>query len=482
MRITVNGRIPYPFMLPKGLLKEYSKALALLIRLLDMGVVFCAGWVAYFGKFASWDISPRYLTAMVIGVMAAPAVFAFFNIYTSVRGKGLISHFFNLMQALAVLVLLLAGLSFFTKTGELYSRAWFIAWMLTALAALISYRCILLLCLRFMRARGLNERVVVIFGAGQLGTRFAEAVQQALWTGFRVIYFVDDHAAEKPASICGIQVVQTPADFCRYLKEHHVDELWLAVPLRAEARVKAILHELRHETITTRFVLNIFDLDLLNHTISDVAGFPVLDISASPMMGVNRFVKAIEDRLLATLIVVMISPLLLILSIGVKLSSRGPIFFKQDRLGWDGRIIKVYKFRTMVMHAEEAGKVTQATQHDPRITRYGRFLRRTSLDELPQFINVLQGRMSIVGPRPHALAHNEQYKESVHTYMQRHRVKPGITGWAQINGWRGETDTLEKMQKRVECDLYYINNWSIGFDLKIILLTFLKGFISRNAY
>lgn len=469
-------------MLPKGLLKEYSHTLSLLIRLLDMAVVFGAGWAAYYFKFDDFHLVPDYIRALFVGVALVPAVFSFFNIYTSVRGRGLINHFIDLLQALILLVMLLAGLSFFTKTGDNYSRVWFVQWMLYALAALMSYRCVLLLCLRFMRAHGLNERVVVIFGAGTLGIRFAETVQQALWTGFRIINFMDDNAAQKPAVVCGVPVLQTPESLRNYLKANRVDELWLALPLRAEARVKQILHELRHDTITTRLVLDVLDLNLLNHKISDVAGFPVLDISSSPMLGINRFAKALEDRMLAVAIVVMISPILLLIALGVKLTSRGPIFFKQKRLGWDGRVINVYKFRTMVEHAEDDGKVTQATQRDPRITAFGRFLRRTSLDELPQFINVLQGRMSIVGPRPHALAHNEQYKDIIYTYMQRHRVKPGITGWAQVNGWRGETDTLEKMEKRVEYDMYYINNWSLGFDLKIILLTLFRGFISRNAY
>ena len=469
-------------MLPKGLLKEYSRALALLIRLLDMCMVLGAGILAYSWRFDDWSVSAGYQQALLIGVVLTPAVFSFFNIYVSVRGKGLFSHFINLMQALAVMVLLMAGLSFFTKTGELYSRLWFITWMLIALAGLISYRCILLWCLRFMRTRGMNERVVIIFGAGVLGERFANAVQQALWTGFRVLYFLDDHADAKRNNLCGIPVLQTPAKLAQFLKSHHVDEIWLALPLGAKKRVKEIMYELRHEPMTTRFVLDIFDLDLLNHSIDDVAGFPVLNISASPMIGINRFIKAIEDRLTAASILLAISPLLVIIALAVKLTSRGPVFFRQDRHGWDGRIIQVYKFRTMYEHTEAADVVTQATISDPRITSLGRFLRRTSLDELPQFINVLQGRMSIVGPRPHAVQHNEQYKEIIHTYMQRHRVKPGITGWAQVNGWRGETDTLEKMQKRVEYDLYYINNWSLGFDLKIIVLTFFRGFISQNAY
>jgi len=186
--------------------------------------------------------------------------------------------------------------------------------------------------------------------------------------------------------------------------------------------------------------------------------------------------------LLALLILLLISPLMLLIALGVKLTSPGPVLFKQKRLGWDGQPFKVYKFRSMVVHREEGGLLTQASMGDVRVTPFGAFLRRTSLDELPQFFNVLRGTMSIVGPRPHAIEHNEQYKELVDDYMRRHKVKPGITGWAQINGWRGETDTLEKMRKRVEYDLYYIENWSLWFDLRIILLTVFKGFVNKNAY
>ena len=469
-------------MLPKGLLKEYSRAISMIIRFMDMIMIMIAGVSAYYFKFGQIPVSNDYLIAIACGVLFSPFVFNFFNIYSSIRGKGFISHFINLTQAVAGLVMLLAGFAFFTKSGELYSRAWFGIWMAQALLILILYRCVLLVVLRLMRARGMNERVVVIFGAGELGGKFAHTVSQALWTGFRIVAFIDDNAKDKPDMLHHIPVIQTPSDLGSFLANKGVDEIWLALPLRAEMRVKEILYDLRHRNITTRFVLNIFSLDLLNHSITDVAGFPVLNISASPMMGVNRLVKAIEDRVIAALILIVISPLLLLIAIGVKLTSKGPVLFKQQRLGWDGRIIKVYKFRTMHLHEEENNQVTQAKANDARVTWFGRILRRTSLDELPQFINVLQGRMSIVGPRPHALAHNELYKDSIHTYMQRHRVKPGITGWAQVNGWRGETDTLNKMQKRVEYDLYYINNWSLMFDLKIIFLTFFRGFLSRNAY
>lgn len=469
-------------MLPQGLLKEYWYALSMLIRALDMTVVFMAGMVAGCLKFSALFLPPNYLTAVVIATLLTPVIFNFFGIYSSIRAKSFISHIFSLTQAVCFLAMMLAGLAFFTKSGESYSRLWFVNWMGYALLLLVLYRCTLLLGLRFMRQHGWNERRVVIFGAGELGTKFANAVQQAVWTGFRVTAFIDDNAAQKASTINGVPVMQTPDDLREFLTMQRSDEIWLALPLRAEARVKSMMHELRHTNINVRFVLDIFGLNLLNHSIDDVAGFPVLNISSTPMIGANRLIKALEDRVIALVILLLISPLFLIIAAAVKLTSRGPVFFKQKRHGWDGRIINVYKFRSMYLHQEEGGKVTQATTRDKRITPLGRWLRRTSLDELPQFINVLQGRMSIVGPRPHALAHNEQYKESINTYMQRHRVKPGITGWAQINGWRGETDTLVKMQKRVEYDLYYINNWSLGFDLKIIMLTFFRGFISRNAY
>jgi putative colanic acid biosynthesis UDP-glucose lipid carrier transferase len=199
------------------------------------------------------------------------------------------------------------------------------------------------------------------------------------------------------------------------------------------------------------------------------------------MQGFNLFLKTLEDFVLGILFSVLISPVFLVLAIGVKLSSRGPVFFKQERHGWDGKPILIYKFRSMRVHRENDGELTQATEDDPRITKFGAFLRRTSLDELPQFLNVLEGKMSIVGPRPHAIVHGEYYKDVVDGYMKRHKVKPGITGWAQIHGLRGETDTVDKMQRRIQYDIEYIENWSLWLDFKIILLTFIRGLAHRNA-
>ena len=470
-------------MLPRGLLKEYARLLQITLRALDAFAIAFAGWVAYAYKFGNVTLPHRYVMALIISVGFTWVIFHFFQIYESVRAKGAWQYIRSVIQAGLTVMAFLAGLAFLTKKGEAFSREWFIEWVIFALLLLVLFRCALLLLLRIMRAHGWNEKRILLIGAGRLGQKITEKMRQDVWTGFKVTAIFDDSATDG-LCIGDVKVTPTPADLHTFLaaREGEFDEIWLALPLHAEHRVKAILYALRHHTITIRYALDIFGLGSLKHSMVDIDGFPMLNLNASPMVGINRLIKAIEDRLFAALILTAISPLLVFIALGVKFNSRGPVLFKQRRHGWDGRVIKIYKFRTMVVHEEEKGRVTQATLHDERITPFGKFLRKTSLDELPQFINVLQGRMSIVGPRPHALAHNEFYKESIDAYMQRHKVKPGITGWAQVNGWRGETDTLEKMQKRIEFDLHYIENWSLLLDIQIILLTFVRGFVGKNAY
>lgn len=465
-------------MLPKGLLKEYSRSLALAIRLIDMIGIMMAGVAAYYFVFYQFPIPVIYSAAIIVGALLAPMLFGFCDIYSSVRATELLKHFIDITKAVCMLTVLLAGLAFLTKLGESYSRIWFGLWMAGSYLILFAYRYALFLFLRFMRSRGLNERRVVIMGAGELGVKFAMTVQQALWTGFRVVAFIDDHAASKGSPIHDIPLVQTPKNLAEYLTEKNIDEIWLALPLRAEERVKTILHELRNHTITTRFVLNIFGLDLLNHSMGEIAGFPVLNIRSTPMVGGNRLMKAFEDRLLAAVILLCISPILLPIMLAVKFSSPGPIFYRQKRISWNGEEFEMLKFRTMPVGTEQKSGPVWAKQNDGRATRFGNFLRKTSLDELPQFINVLKGDMSIVGPRPERKVFVDEFKEKIPRYMQKHLVKAGITGWAQINGWRGNTS----LEKRIEYDLYYIENWSLMFDLKIIWLTLFRGFVNRNAY
>lgn len=471
-------------MLPHGLLKEFSKIFSMLVRGLDIIAVIVAGLAAYYYKFGHFDITEQYMTALCLGAILTTVVFSFFHIYESVRGQAIWQYISRLVQAISVVLLLLAGLAFLTKTGVNFSRSWFLLWSIFSVILLVLFRGSLLFVLRLMRTHGMNERRVIIIGAGKLSAKLAETVHQALWTGFRVEKIFDDSKVSNPKHILGIEVQSRPDDLGLYLEQSKlaIDEVWLALPLGAEDCVKDLLYQLRHRTIAIRFVLDIFGLDLHNHSFTDLAGFPAVNLSASPMIGINKIVKALEDKVLATLIILLVSPLLLLIAMAVKFTSKGPVLFKQRRHGWDGRVINVYKFRTMYEHEDKPGVVTQASENDARITPLGRFLRKTSLDELPQFYNVLQGKMSIVGPRPHAVEHNEFYKESIKAYMQRHKVKPGITGWAQVNGWRGKTEIITKMEKRVEYDLYYIENWSLILDLKIILLTIIHGFVNKNAY
>ena len=307
---------------------------------------------------------------------------------------------------------------------------------------------------------------MILVGTGKSVAVIRRRVKASAWTGYKVV---------------GV----TTGESTKYLEEAvakvRPDEVWICQQPGDTKIAENVLHTLRHSTVNIRLIPDLTMLQLVNHGVSVVVGVPMLDLSSSPMEGGNLVAKWLEDKILGSLILLLISPVLLIVAVAVKLTSSGPAIFRQRRLGWNGEEILIYKFRSMYQHAETS-VISQATKGDPRITPLGRFLRSTSLDELPQFINVLQGTMSIVGPRPHAISHNDEYMQLIPKYMLRHKVKPGITGWAQINGLRGETDTVDKMEARIQADIYYIEHWSIWFDLKIIFLTIFKGFVGRNAY
>lgn len=468
-------------MLPRGLLKEYSQFLAILLRVMDVLAVVGGGFVAFYYKFNTFDLPSEYQIALFIAAILTLVIFSLFDIYQSIRGLSFWQHLAKLIQAVSFMLFVLAGLAFLTKTGETYSRSWFLLLGAFSFGLLLLLRGSLLMGLRLMRSRGWNERRVVIVGAGDLGKKLLETVQQKLWTGFRIEAIFDDKAVYNcPSTIEGIPIVKTPAHISDYLGTSGkvIDEVWLALPLDEQKRVKEILHELRHDTVTTRFVLDIFGMDLLNHSLTSLAGFPVLNIRSTPMVGINRVIKAIEDRFLAATILLLISPLLLIIAIAIKWSSPGPVFYRQKRVGWNGKEFEMLKFRSMPENIESASGPVWAKENETRATRVGTFLRKTSLDELPQFINVLMGDMSIVGPRPERQYFVEQFKNEIPRYMQKHLVKAGITGWAQVNGWRGNTS----LEKRIEYDLYYIEHWSLAFDLKIIFLTIFRGFVNKNAY
>jgi len=465
----------------RGLLKTYSELFSFLFRTADLVALLVAALAAYLVRFGDLEVPAHIRVAILIGLVMAALVFSYFGVYRPWRGIGLRSE----MQRVATAWLTVAALgaigTYLTKTGPLFSRTWFGLWVVLGVVALVAGRALLRYMLRWARAKGFNQRRLLIVGAGRLGRDVAEKLRRTPWAGFEVIGFIDDNPELKGVEKEGLPVLGSVAELRGLLEAHPVDQIWIALPLSAEDRVHEVLDSISQFPVEVRYVPDLFGFSLLSHSMDDVAGVAVLSLSGSPEVGINDLAKLIEDRFLGTLFIVLTAPLMLLIALGTKLTSPGPVLFKQRRYGVFGEEILVWKFRTMTV-AEDGDDVPQARRNDPRVTRFGRFLRRTSLDELPQLFNVLHGSMSLVGPRPHAVAHNEEYRRRFMGYMLRHRVKPGITGWAQVNGWRGETESDEKMRMRLQYDFEYIRNWSLWLDLKIILLTVVRGFMNKNAY
>jgi len=369
-----------------------------------------------------------------------------------------------------LIVGLLITLGWATRTLGSFNEQVLLAWAVATPVNILAAQLLVPLALpRLMKAEGM-ERVAVIVGAGSLGRKLAERIASAQFLGVTVAGYFDDRAADRLGDLEAGNILGATDQVAQYVKTHKVDLIYLALPMASHPRILKLLDELCDTTASVYFAPDIFLFDLIQARMDTIGGMPVLAVCETPFYGVNSLVKRVSDMILASIILVLIAPLLAAIALGVKLSSPGPALFRQRRYGLDGQEIVVYKFRSMTV-TEDGAVVTQATKNDARVTPFGAFIRKTSLDELPQFINVLQGRMSIVGPRPHAIAHNELYRKLIKSYMIRHKVKPGITGWAQVNGLRGETDTVEKMKARIEYDLDYLRHWSLTLDLKIIWKT-----------
>ncbi|MCL2589693.1 MAG: undecaprenyl-phosphate glucose phosphotransferase [Betaproteobacteria bacterium] len=326
-----------------------------------------------------------------------------------------------------------------------------------------------------------NLRTAVIAGINDIGICLAEQFQSDPYLGTHVLGFFDDRSPDDFPTGIPAPIKGSLLDLSEYVKQNHVEAIYLALPMATQPYILSLLDSLKDTTASIYFVPDIFITDLIQGRFDTVGNMPVVAVCETPFTGFNGLVKRTSDIVLSSLILLLLLPLMLLLALGVKLSSPGPAIFKQRRYGLDGKEILVYKFRSMTA-CDDGAVVKQATKDDARITRFGAFIRKTSLDELPQFVNVLQGRMSIVGPRPHAVAHNETYRRAIKGYMIRHKVKPGITGWAQVNGYRGETETIDKMEKRIEYDLEYLRNWSLSLDFWIIIKTALIIARDRNAY
>lgn len=453
-----------------------------LLRVADVAAVAASGWVAGLIYLGGMPQLPGYKLGMVLAILLCLVQFPLFGMYRAWRGSSLGEEIRTITFAWTATLVTLTFFAFITKTGPDFSRGWFLIWLVVGWISLVASRITLRIVLREFRRRGFNQRRIAIVGNQAKGDEIAARLAEVPWAGLIVAGRFEPVHGGVDAVPSSLGRDEALADLVAFIDSGAADQVWIAVPLRDEETIHRVQYTLRHSTVDVKYLPDVSGFQLLNNSVTDVAGLPVISLSTSGMDEIDRMSKRIEDLLLTTLILLLIGPLMLAIAAGVKLTSPGPALFRQRRLGMGGEEITVLKFRSMIMHSESPGSITQARKGDPRITPFGAFLRRTSLDELPQFFNVLSGKMSIVGPRPHALEHNEQYKILVDRYMARHKIKPGITGWAQVNGFRGETDTLEKMQMRVQHDLHYIENWSLWLDLKIIALTLLRGFSANNAY
>jgi putative colanic acid biosynthesis UDP-glucose lipid carrier transferase len=333
--------------------------------------------------------------------------------------------------------------------------------------------------LRTLRNQGRNQRRLLIVGTGALAQHVIRQVKSNESAGWRCCRAVAlEKNGDPPEKLMGVPVMSRLDRLAALVQRGSIDEVWICLPLSEYEAIKEVRYWLRHSTVTQRLVPDLSTIRLVRHQVDEILDMPVLNLTDSPMRGFNRVLKALEDRVLAGFILLLISPFMLFIALGVKLTSKGPVFYRQRRVGWDGSAFSMLKFRSMPVNTESQTGPVWARQSEQRATRFGTLLRRTSLDELPQFINVLKGDMSIVGPRPERPVFVEQFKHKIPGYMQKHLVKAGITGWAQVNGWRGNTD----LRKRIEHDLYYIEHWSLWLDFKIIALTALHGFVHANAY
>jgi putative colanic acid biosynthesis UDP-glucose lipid carrier transferase len=395
---------------------------------------------------------------------------------------------FTLFKAWTAAFAFLFILGFLTKQSENYSRLLvgqlFLAGFASQLLLHVLMRALQLSILKHSH----TPDNALIIGTGRLANFLYQKISSNPWMETNVVGCVQIKTGESaPMPDATVQGGKYPpvlgdiGDIEEILKSHAVRTVYFVTPLDTAEIIEELYFKLLDKHITVHWIPDIFSLRLVNHSVREIAGIPVLTLSETPLTGTRLLIKSLEDFILSAIILVMIAPVLIAVAIAVKLDSPGPVFFRQKRMGWNGKIFRIWKFRSMHVHQPESGVVQQAQKNDPRITRVGAFIRRTSLDELPQVFNVLAGEMSLVGPRPHAIQHDEEYSRRIADYFARHNIKPGITGLAQVRGYRGETKDIEQMIQRVESDIEYINNWSLGLDISILLRT-TTAFTGKNAY
>jgi putative colanic acid biosynthesis UDP-glucose lipid carrier transferase len=465
----------------EGLVREHENAVHAIQRLIDLMLIAGVHGFLNWEYRQSWTSQSSTLT--LIGVLAFSVAAELCSLYRPWRIERFRVEIRTVFLAWLMTIAALAIIGFATKTSKDYSRVVTFGWFALAPMVLNAWRLLVRSILRAARASGWNTRQVAIVGATEAARGLCEQIAERPWMGIHVHGVFDDRGADRRLDLSDVGcpfLGELPA-LVAACREGKIDVVYLALPLRAEPRIAQVMRDLADTTATVYLVADFFQYQLIGAQMSAIGRVPLISLHGTPFHGINLLLKRLEDVVVGSLILLMIAIPMIVIAILLKLTSTGPIFFVQRRYGLNGKQIRILKFRTMTV-AEDGAQVVQAKKNDSRITPFGALLRRTSLDELPQFLQVIAGEMSVVGPRPHAVAHNEAYRALIPGYMLRHKVKPGITGWAQVNGWRGETPDVSWMKKRVEFDLEYINRWTVLWDLKIVLLTIFSRKTKQNAY
>ena len=462
-------------------IRSHSNKLAVLTRLMDVFVIGLTLWSILDLGGVEWD--NKHTWWLLISIVGFGSFASINELYRGSRAMSI----FTEVRLIAVswfcvlLVISLIDLAYALIDPIYKSHFWL--WSLAVPIEIISWHIIFRSVANLIRKMNKNRHRVAIVGATMLGAELEKIFFEDETMEVELIGFFDDRQrlTESTFEFDPSKLAGDIDQLIKLAREGQVDDIYITLPLRAELRIKSIVEQLTDSTVSVLFVPDLFIFDMLSANLSNLKGIPVVSILDTPFYGVDGAMKRVFDIVFSILALIIITIPLIFIAVSIRLTSKGPVLFKQRRYGFRGEEIIVWKFRSMTV-CEDSSNVIQAKKNDPRVTKLGAFLRRTSLDELPQFFNVLQGRMSVVGPRPHAVAHNEFYRGQVKGYMLRHKVKPGITGLAQVNGYRGETDTIDKMEGRIQYDLNYIRNWSLWLDIKIILLTIFKGFTGAKAY
>ena len=474
----------------RSVLQRRRSLINVLQPLLDGLAIIGVAW--FFTNLNIGYLTQDYIIFMLVLLGLVSVTYDRFAIYRT--SSSFYRKLFSLFNAWSISFLALFVVGFLTNQSYIYSRDFIIELFVIGFVVQASIHFVVRLINHRINKHSQTTDNVIIVGQGQLANYLEHKITANPWLNQRVIgnvsFSINDKSSKKfekselndyPTS--RIVLLGKVDELSTLIDEHAIDTVYIVTPLESSTVLEELYFVLLDKHVTIHWIPDIFSLRLINHSVKEIAGIPVLTLSETPLTGISRLAKSIEDKILSFLILIAFSPILLIIAILIKIDSPGPVFFRQNRTGWNGKSFSIWKFRSMIAHNRglDNAVIKQAERNDPRITRVGAFIRKTSIDELPQLFNVLTGDMSLVGPRPHAVQHDKVYSERINDYYARHNIKPGMTGLAQVRGYRGETKEIDQMTKRIESDIEYINNWSVWLDLSILLRT-TRVFTSKDVY